>query len=386
MHPIHPLRRSVTAAITLGLLGTVATGAPVAGSDDQISYTSQPDRLAVFLNNVAYARDAVTLPGGVDVRMVLPAGVYTDTLVLRENGERVGAYRLDYQTGQPAIKWQSASDSELREVTLEYLLGGVSWRPSYDMWLGADEDETVELDFFAEIIDSLLPLEDVETQLVAGYVDLSSPIAPMAELSANQLLAGYEDTGAGGSAMPSGQVDIQHVYDIGSVTAEPGDTIYAQLVGGTFPARRLHLWNAQTDEQVTVIYKVTNDSEQPFAEGVVRNYQDGLFIGSDFIELTPVSSEGSVTVGHLQDVRVKREESRTAIAEGRFDYRHEVELTISNFTPTTVHMEVVDYRYPEAEQLQASMTPQEEAGNILRWQISVEPGDEMVISYEYLVD
>lgn len=380
------LRTSVSVAMILGLLAGPATGAAAAGAEDQISYTSQPDRLAVFLNNVAYARDSVTLPGGVDVRMILPAGIYADTLVLRENGERVGAYRLDYQSGQPAIKWQSASDSELREVTLEYLLGGVSWRPTYDMWLGADEDETVELDFFAEIADSSLSLEDVETQLVAGYVDLSSPIAPMAELSANQRLAGYEDIGAGGSPMPSGQVDIQHVYDIGSVTAEPGDTIYAQLTGGTFPARRLHLWNAQTDEQVTVIYKVTNDSEQPFAEGVVRNYQNGLFIGSDFIELTPVSSEGSVTVGHLQDVRVKRQESRTAIAEGRFDYRHDVELTISNFTPTTVHMEVVDYRYPEAEQLQASLTPQEEAGNILRWQISVEPGDEMVISYEYLVD
>jgi hypothetical protein len=85
-------------------------------------------------------------------------------------------------------------------------------------------------------------------------------------------------------------------------------------------------------------------------------------------------------------VRVKREESRTAIAEGRFDYRGDVELTISNFTPTTVHMEVVDFRYPEAEELTASIAPQEEAGNILRWIISVEPGDEMVISYEYLVD
>jgi hypothetical protein len=49
-------------------------------------------------------------------------------------------------------------------------------------------------------------------------------------------------------------------------------------------------------------------------------------------------------------------------------------------------MEVVDYRYPEAEELTASIAPQEEAGNILRWIISVEPGDEMVISYEYLVD
>jgi hypothetical protein len=379
------LRSTTTLTITLGLLGGMMGGASAAAADDQISYTSQPDRLAVFLNGVAYAHDSVTLPGGIDVRVVLPAGVYTDTLVVRENGERVGAYRLDYQMGQPALKWQSAGASELREVTLEYLLGGVSWRPTYDMWLGADEDETVELDFFAEISDSSLPLEEVEMQLVAGHVDLSSPIAPMAELSANQRLAGYEDF-AGVPSAQTGQVDIQHVYDIGRVTADPGDTVYAQLVGGTMPARRLHLWNAQTDQQVTVIYKVTNDSDQPFAEGVVRSYQDGLFIGSDFVELTPVGSEGSITVGHLQDVRVKREEGRTAIAEGRFDYRGDVALTISNFTPTTVHMEVVDYRYPEAEELQASPMPQEEAGNILRWQISVEPGDEMVISYSYKVD
>lgn len=380
------LRSTVTVTITLGLLGGMIGGVSAAEVDDQISYTSQPDRLAVFLNDVAYARDHVTLPGGVDVRIVLPAGVFADTLILRENGERVGAYRLDYQTGQPALEWRSASESELREVTLEYLLGGVSWRPTYDMWLGADEDETVDLDFFAEITDGSLSMQGVDMQLVAGYVDLSSPLAPMAELSANQRLAGYEDGSTGGGVNSTGQVDIQHVYDIGSITAEPGDTVYAQLVGGTMPARRVHLWNAQTDDQVTVIYKVTNASDQPFAEGVVRSYQDGLFIGSDMIELTPLDSEGSVTVGHLQDVRVKREESRTAIAEGRFDYRGDVELTISNFTPTTVHMEVVDYRYPEAEELQASLTPQEEAGNILRWQISVEPDDEMVITYSFKID
>lgn len=385
MHPIHPLRRSVTAAITLGLLGTVAAGAPAAGSDDQISYASRPDRLAVFLNDIAYAHDVVSLPGGVDVRVVLPDSVFPDTLILRENGERVHDYRLDRRSGQPAIEWQSAGDSGLRDVTLDYLLGGVSWRPTYDMWLGADTDEAVELDFFAEISDGTLHLDGVETQLVAGLVDLSSAISPTAELSANQRLAGYDDAG-GVVSSPTGQVDIQHVYDVGQITAEPGDTIYTQMVGETLPARRLHLWNAQTDDQVTVIYKVQNDSTEPFAEGVVRSYQDGLFIGSDYIELTPVGSEGSVTVGHLQDVRVKRAESRTAIAEGRFDYRHDVEMTISNFTPTTVHLEVVDYQPPEAEELQFSMQAQEEAGNLLRWQVSVEPGDEMVISYEYLVD
>ena len=378
------LRTPVTAVLTSALLIASAAGATAAQGDDQISYTSQPDRVAVFLNNAAYARDEVPLPGGVDVRIILPSTVYPDTLVLRENGRRVSNYRLDYQTGQPAIKWQSATDSELRNVTLEYLLGGVSWRPTYDMWLGADADETVDFDFFAEISDSALRLDEVATQLVAGMVDLSNPIAPMAELSANQKLAGFDDGYVVSAA--TGQVDIQHVYEVGNVTAEPGDTVYAQMVGETLPARRLHIWNAPTDGQVTVIYKVTNDSEQPFAEGVVRSYQNGLFIGSDFVELTPVGSEGSITVGHLQDVRVKREQTQSAISQGKYDYQYAVELTIENFTPTTVHMDVVDYLPPNGEQLQASTDPQLEAGNIMRWPISVEPGDEMVISYEYLVD
>jgi hypothetical protein len=376
-------RTTTILTLSLSLVGTMAMPA-TAQAEDQISYTSEPDRVAVFLNNVAFARDEVALPGGVDVRIVLPQTVYPDTLVLRENGERVRNYRLDHKTGLPTIKWQSASDSELRTVSMEYLLAGVGWRPTYDMWIGADTDETVDLDYFAEITDSALSLTDVETQLVAGFVDLNNPIAPAAERSANQELAGFADTIA--STAPTGQVDIQHVYDIGRLTAEPGDTIYSQLVGQTLPARRLHLWNAPTDQQVTVIYKVTNDSDQPFAEGVVRSYQDGLFIGSDFVERTPIGSEGSITVGHLQDVRVKREQTQSAVDIGRFDYRFEVELTIENFTDLTVHMEVVDFLPANAERLEASIDPQLEAGNVMRWPISVEPGDEMVISYEYLVD
>jgi len=380
------LRVQLTTAIATSLLVAAGPHAVGAAIDDSISYTSTPDRVAVFLNNVAYARDAVALPGGVDVRIVLPQTVYPDTLVLRENGERVSDYRLNFSTGLPTIKWQSATDSELRDISMEYLLGGVSWRPTYDMWVGADSDETVVFDYFAEISDSALELSDVDTQLVAGMVDLDRPIAPAAELSANQRLAGFAEADMLSMSAPVGQVDIQHTYDIGRLTAEAGDTVYVQLVGQELPARRLHLWNAPTDQQVTVIYKVQNESDQPFSEGVVRNYQDGLFIGSDVIELTPVGGEGSVTIGHLQDVRVKREQSQMAVDMGRFDYRYEVTLTIENFTPMTVHMDVVDYLAPQAEELQASIQPQLEAGNIMRWPISVEPGDEMVITYEYLVD
>jgi hypothetical protein len=254
------------------------------------------------------------------------------------------------------------------------------------MAVGADRDSTVGFDYVAQIADGSLELVDVETRLVAGLVNLSGPIAPTAELSANQALVGYDDAVAAPLPTTTGQVDIQHVYDIGAISAEPGDTVFRQLVSETLPARRVHLWNAPTDTQVTIIYKVENTSDQPFADGVVRAYQGGLFIGSDPIELTPVGSEGSVTVGHLQDVRVKRESTRSAITTGRFDYRDDVKLTISNFMPETVHLEVVDYRPPEAELLQSSMQPQQEPGNVLRWEVSVEPNDELVIDYHYLID
>jgi hypothetical protein len=380
------LRTALAAAITSSIVVGAMTGVAGASTGDQISYTSAPDRVAVFLNNVAYARDQVSLPGGVDVRIVLPQTVYPDTLVLRENGRRVADYRLDQRSGQPAIRWQSAADSELRDISMEYLLGGVSWRPTYDMWVGADSDETVGLDFFAEVTDTALELDEVDAQLVAGMVDLSQPIAPAAELSANQRLAGFEAADVLAVSAPVGQMDIQHTYDIGGLTAEPGDTVYTQLVGQDLPARRLHIWNAPSDQQVTVIYKVKNESDQPFSEGVVRNYQDGLFIGSDYIELTPVGGEGSVTIGHLQDVRVKREQTQAAVSMGRFDYQYTVRLKIENFTPATVHMDVVDYLPPNGEELSASITPQVDPGNLLRWPISVEPGDKMVITYDYLVD
>jgi hypothetical protein len=217
-------------------------------------------------------------------------------------------------------------------------------------------------------------------------VDISSGVAAdvMAELSANQQVAGSAAPVI--AAVPTGQVNIQHVYDIGSVTAEAGDTVYLKMAGQTLPGRRLHLWNAQTETSVTVIYKVRNDTELPFAEGVVRAYQADMFIGSDMIETTPVGSEGSVTVGHLKDVRVERKASQTVVSQGRFDYRNDVELTISNFGPETVHLEVVDYRVPEAEVMTFSMTPVEEVGNVLRWRLSVEPGSTETITYDFLVD
>lgn len=375
-------RRTSITLLAIGLLAAPALPVVAAEADHQISYTSRPDRLAIFLNDIAYARDEVSLPGGDDARVILPDTVVPDTLILRENGARVPAYRLERRTGPLTVQWQCPTDEPLREVSIEYLLGGVSWRPTYDMWLGADSDPTVDLDFLAEIRDSSLTLDEVETRLVAGFVDIVGIPPGPTELNARSEFASYDAVGA----IATGEATIQHIYDIGTVTAEPGDTAYLRMLGDTFPARRQHVWDARIDDNVDVIYKVLNESELPFAEGLVRSYQADMFVGSDAIETTPVGSEGSVTVGHLQDVRVERKETRTAIELGRLDYFHEVELSVSNFGPATLHLEVIDHRRPEAELLSFAQMPQQEAGNVLRWQMAVEPGTTETITYDFKVD
>jgi len=371
-------------------------GSPAAAAaGDQISYTSTPDQVAIFMNGIAYAHDSLSLPKGVDARVVLPDSVFADTLVLREDGQRVARYRLDRSTGSPAVEWQSTPDTAdtgddgLREVTLEYLIAGVGWSPTYDMWLGAQTDEMVGFDAFAEVSNGALPMEDVATRLVAGRVDPTQMVDAVSQITANQYIAGYEDPLAAPvapAAAPTGSMDIQHVYDVGLVSAEPGDTVYLGLFDGSLPARRLHLWNAQTDDQVSVIYKVRNDSDMPFAEGIVRSYQDDLFIGSDFMELTPVGGEGSITAGYLPDVRVSRAESRAALSTGGFGYTDEVELTITNLATAPVELEVVDQLPPEAQALQATVEPERTAGNLLRWQVTVEPSSTLVLRYDYKVE
>ena len=352
-------------------------------AEDSINYTSSPDELVVFLNDIAYARDEITLPGEVDVRLVLPSQVFPDTLVVRENGERVPAYRLSQNNGQLTLLWEANANDAVRQVTVDYLMSGVGWSPKYDMWLGNDTDETVALDFFAEIRNPVLSLDDVHVKLVAGRVDTAQQLADISRVTANQYLAGYDQTAETQQSF-TGTASIQYVYELGSVSAEPGEIVYTQLLGDEFPTRRLYLWNAPVSPQVSVIYKVRNRAELPLAEGIVRTYQGGLFLGSDFIETTPIGSEGSVTVGHLQNVRVNRSESQTRVeGSSREDDLHEVSLTLENFGDEDVEIEVVDVYPPNAIEFEFVQEPAREGDNVLRWVVKVEAGTTTEIEYSF---
>ncbi len=350
---------------------------------EKVSYVSQPDDVYIFLNDIAFAHDAISLPANVDVQVFLPQQMIISTLVVREEGERVTTYRVRQQNGQIVLEWSRAESGEdLREITLEYLFSGLGWTPRYDMWLGDVTDTTVGFDFFAEIRNTALELDDVLTHLIAGRVDTSQQVDTLSRITANQYIAGYEESGSVSSG-EVGAATIQYIYEPGMLTAAQGDLVYVQLAQNTLPARRLLLWNAAADQQVSSIYKVRNNSNLPLTEGIVRSYQNGIFIGSDFIEITPVGSEGSITVGKLQDVRVNRSESTTAIQELFYDTLYQVELSLENFGTEPLEIEVVDSRRWDGELFVFSTEPEQDANNLLRWTMTIAPGETVTITYEY---
>ena len=389
-------------ALTAGGLSSFYPAAALAGS---ISYASQPDELGLYLNDVVFVRDTVVLPPGT-AYVSLPPGTFPDTLILSENGSRVREYRVapqaaDVYYGQVAyggvsaaysggrssyvVTWDApdASSAEAtREVKLEYLMSGAFWTPIYDMTILGDA--RVQLAFFARIDNTGLVLDEATVYLLAGRVDLAQQLDQTSQITFNQYAVGYDETPVALPALGAGRVDLQHIYPLGQVSARPGETLFVNLVDEALDARRLHVWNAAASQETDVIYKVLNSTETPLAEGIVRAYQDGLFMGSDFIETTPPTGEGSVTVGRLPDVRVRRGETGTYQVEAGNDYTlHDVTLEVQNFSAQDLALTILDAWNKDAWGFEYSVTPERQADNLLRWEISVPAGESVTITYQY---
>lgn len=365
-------------------LTAVAFGGAVS-AQERMTYVSQPDEVTVFLNNIAYVRDTLRVPGDASVSVSLPATLFEETLIVREDGVEVPRYTLNTLNGVRILTLDTIGDEAQHDLTLEYLTTGLSWQPNYRMTLNAEDESQVQFSYYAALHNDSFTLDEAVVRLAAGSVDAYETVETHDGRSMNQMYTS-DQMAVAVNAVDSGSITIQYTYDIGTLSTTLGDTIYTRILDETFAARRILLWNAKDNSNVSVIYKVLNSSDLPLTAGIVRNYQDGLFIGSDGIEFTPVNSEGSVTVGNVQDMRVERLETVTAASSSVFsllDTLHEVTLTLSNFSSNDITIEVVDTYPRNAQEFTYSQEATAEAGNVLRWVVTVKAGETTTITYQF---
>jgi hypothetical protein len=367
-------------ALLIGSLAAVSVSA-----QESVQVTSQPDEIAIFYNNVAFVQDTVQLPTGTSVQIALPDQVYAETLIVRENGRRVMNYNL-VQENRLLVEWDSTATGDSRQVTLQYLMGGMSWVPKYDLFINGQDVDKVGFDFFAEIHNSTFESENVRVKLIAGSVALNTayPTEYAPEPAMNQTVAGYADAAPPAPTM-TGSTTIQYVYDAGEMALDTEGTQYVGLLSTDLAVRKINLWNANYDSQVYAIYKVMNDSDIPLADGQVHSYQDNIFLGADALELTPISSEGSVTVGMLQNVRVNRTENRTSLNTIFYSEEVNVTLEMSNFSDEAVTIDVVDYYPTDGRDYTFSQDPEKQGDNLYRWSVTIPAGETQTITYKYKI-
>jgi len=77
---------------------------------------------------------------------------------------------------------------------------------------------------------------------------------------------------------PARPASSTSTHSMNTINAVPGDVVYVNMPGiDRFQRGEFICGMHRPTNQVTVIYKVRNESELPFAEGIVRSYQNGLF-------------------------------------------------------------------------------------------------------------
>jgi hypothetical protein len=265
-------------------------------------------------------------------------------------------------------------------------MGGLSWTPKYDLFINGQDAEKVDFDFFAEIHNSTFTADEVHVKLIAGNVALGNayPADANTAPAMNQVVAGYAES-APAQPMLSGSTTIQYVYEAGTMALDTVGTRYVGLLSTNLAVRKVNLWNANYDSQVYAIYKVKNDSTIPFADGMVHSYQDNIFLGSDGLELTPINSEGSVTVGTLQNVRVNRTENRETLNTIFYSEQVNVTLELSNFSDDEITIDVVDYYPTDGRDYVFDVKPETQGDNLYRWTVTIPAGETTKITYQYKV-
>ncbi len=317
-----------------------------------------------------------------------PASLFTNTL-------SSSSYNPQMWPGKYRISWETTPTKDSK-VRVSYLAGGLSWNPVYRLDLS---DEGAHLEYMAQVTNSLNEnLENVDMRLVAGKIRIEGLGGHYGGyMTASQRAISYEDEAFYAPAIPSATVSAvgeYEVYDLDrNISIKPGQTKNLPLFNDVVESKKTYVWDARADtnyygysswetdvgKNVQVIYMIRNTGKT-WSHGTVFVYKDDILIGSDSIEWTPQGREAKVTVGMAPDIEVKKSHTKKRVS-GVYRYDHNVTLWLKNYKTEEVEVKIMDTFSEYAQGLEASIPYTEKPGNLMEWNIDINPGDEKTLTY-----
>jgi len=369
--------------------------------------------------------------------------------------------RVDFEGGTERTFSQKSKSVQLvvrldasasgQKLAVSHLARGITWAPSYIVDI-SDADKA-RLAAKAVVINEACDLDMVTLQLVTGFphlqfADIVSPLAlkenlaqfiqaltrgqsqrGMPDIMSNVMRqrAAYSVSGAEDFAMPEyGAADAGKVaedlffYPVENVQLKKGSVGYYPLFTESMPYKHIYQWNipdyvneqeryvynqrrqpSEPEEAVWHCLRLQNSTKVPWTTAPAETIKDGLILGQDTLNYTPV--KGETTLRITQAVSVKAEQLELEIDRKRdaaqlYGNHYDLitiqgKLSISNFQDKDITLEITKTLSGEVKSSEPQAEVESLAKGLLRmnairkltWTIELPPGERKELGYIYEV-
>ena len=290
---------------------------------------------------------------------------------------------------KPTLRWLVHSDAGgEKETEVSYLTSGVSWRADYVMLLNeantrADLDAWVTLDNT-----SGADYKNAQLKLIAGTVHR----APKPRAAKADRAMAMMEVSAAGLGFEERTFFEYHLYTLQRRTdVLDRQTKQVSLFPSTTAAiKKVFTYDWQVDNDNVMVSaefenKEANGLGLALPAGRVRVYQTNPqggqeFIGEDNIEHTPKNEKVTVRIGNAFDIaaeHIQKDFRRISGAVSETD----IEVKLRNHKKEAVEIVVVDHFGGDWEIIRASHLHQQPTATKCEFRITVEPEQEVVITY-----
>jgi len=275
-----------------------------------------------------------------------------------------------------------------------FIDSGAKWTPSYNIDLSTGAVGAGKIDAMAEVSNNGgVEWENTKMKLAVGspyFIESSRAynLAPTYNSMQMEKAASDSVSGSGNLDFSGNSVGTQYVYTLSEpVTLTRGESAIYRIFNSDVNYSKFYVWENQGLVQKAV--KITNAAGKPFAAGIARIYDGGIFAGEALMEYIGESRDAELKYAAYPQIKVVKGTNRTT-SETFFDRRetaYDVSIKIESSANTTDTLRLRDSMgYGDQVRLiSSSVSAAQLSGNRLEWQINVPANANLSINYKYVV-
>jgi hypothetical protein len=382
--------------------------------------------------------------------------VSADRIARVDFKDRAPAVKYDKNSSEVRLVVSLKKAAGGQKITVSCLAKGATWSPSY--MIDITEPNKARFAAKAEIMDEVCDLNDADVKLITGFpnlqfADVVSPVAMKENLAQFllSLMKGQSERGraaglrgvmsnvvsqqygeydlremsAGASVMPAyGAAEVGKtaedlfLYPVEKVRLMKGEIGYFPLFTESVPYKHIYRWEIpnyinpeenyynqsrqpEPQQEVWHCIRLDNVMKLPWTTAPAEIVKDGVILGQDTLNFTPVKDKGTVKITRAMNVKAEQielEKDRKRSAAQWYNTNWDLvtvegKLSVTNNQDKPITLEVtkslsgeVKAMQPEAKLEKLAKSLRMVNANVrLTWTIELAPGEQKEIGYTYEV-